>query len=281
VSFRAAKTARNPPATRALIVTGDDFGLSPQINEAIERAHRDGILTSASLMVGSPACDDAVARARRNPHLRVGIHVVMVRGLPVLPCEEVRDLLDADGMLCHDLFAAARRWTFRAEAKQQLRAEVRAQFEKFVATGLTLDHIDSHNHMHMHPFALDTILEIGRDYSSTRGTPLLRVPYEPPLASWRAARNRMLSRFATAYALRPWVARMRSRARRFGYPTTDAVFGIRDSGAVTSERILGYLRELPDGLTEIYSHPSTEGAGRAELEGLLDPRVVRALSPRA
>jgi len=254
-------------------VTGDDFGLSPAINEAIERAHRDGILTSASLMVGSPACADAVERARRNPDLRVGIHVVMVRGLPVLRHDEVPALLDADGMLCHDLFDASRRWTFRADAKQQLRAEVRAQFEAFRATGLALDHIDSHNHMHMHPFALDTVLEIGRDY----GTPLLRVPYEPPLASWRASRTRMLSRFATAYALRPWVARMRGRAKRFGYPTTDSVFGIRDSGAVTAERILGYLRELPDGLTEIYSHPSTEGPARAELEALLDPRVREAL----
>jgi len=224
-------------------------------------------------MVGSPACDDAVAIARRNPNLRVGIHVVMVRGKPVLAPDQVPDLLDADGMLCHDLFGAARRWSFRAGAKQQLRAEVRAQFEKFVETGLTLDHIDSHNHMHMHPFALDTILEIGRDY----GAPLLRVPYEPPLASWRAAGNRMLSRFATAWALAPWTSRMRSRARRFGYPTTDNVFGIRDSGAVTAERILGYLRALPEGISEIYSHPSTEGTARVELDALTDPRVRDAL----
>jgi len=256
-----------------LIVTGDDFGLSLPVNEAIERAHREGVLTAASLMLGSPAADDAILRARRNPNLRSGIHVVLVRGASVLPPAEIPDIVDANGMLCHGLFDASRRWTFRNAAKQQLRAEVRAQFEKFRATGLELDHIDSHNHMHMHPFALDTILAIGRDY----GTPLLRIPYEPPLRSWRATRSAFFSRFGWAVALQPWVARMRSRARRFGYPRTDAVFGIRDSGRVTAERLLGYLRELPsDGVTEIYSHPSTEGEGAAELEALLDPRVRAA-----
>jgi len=83
--------------TRRLVVTADDFGLSVPVNEAIDGAHRSGILTAASLMVGGSACADAVERARKLPALGVGLHVVLVNGRPVLPPESVPDLVDARG----------------------------------------------------------------------------------------------------------------------------------------------------------------------------------------
>ncbi|NUO88439.1 MAG: ChbG/HpnK family deacetylase, partial [Cupriavidus sp.] len=77
---RALPAAAPGAAQRALIVTADDFGLHPAVNEAVELAHRDGVLNAASLMVGAPAAADAVARARRLPALRVGLHVVLADG---------------------------------------------------------------------------------------------------------------------------------------------------------------------------------------------------------
>jgi len=82
---------------RKLIVTGDDFGLAVPVNEAIEEAHRRGILTTASLMVGAGAAADAVERARQLPTLRVGLHLVLVEGRPVLPPREIPDLVDGRG----------------------------------------------------------------------------------------------------------------------------------------------------------------------------------------
>ena len=82
---------------RRLIVTGDDFGLAVPVNEAIEEAHRHGILTAASLMVGAEAAADAVERARRLPSLRVGLHLVLVEGRSVLPPEAIPDLVDRHG----------------------------------------------------------------------------------------------------------------------------------------------------------------------------------------
>ena len=122
-------------------MTGDDFGLTVSVNEAVEIAHRDRVLRAASLMVGGSAAEDAVERARRLPGLRVGLHLVLVEGRPVLPPAQLPDLVDADGEFSRDLVAAGFRFFFRPGARRQLAAEIRAQFEAFRATGLGLDHV--------------------------------------------------------------------------------------------------------------------------------------------
>src|SRR5690242_17693655 len=123
---------------RQLIVTADDFGLSTAVNEAIERGHREGILSTTSLMVAAPATPDAVERARRTPTLHVGLHVVLVNGRPALPPEEVPLLVDERGMFETDLFRAGVRYFFTPGIRKQLEAEIRAQFAAFAATGLPL-----------------------------------------------------------------------------------------------------------------------------------------------
>src|SRR5262245_54545433 len=112
---------------RRLIVTADDFGLAVPVNEAIEEAHRKGILTSASLMVAAPGTADAVERARRLPTLRVGLHVVVVEGRPVLDPGDVPDLVDGRGEFSTHLVGAGFRFFFRASVRRQLEAEIRAQ----------------------------------------------------------------------------------------------------------------------------------------------------------
>ena len=98
---------------RRLIVTADDFGLAVEVNQAVEAAHRDGILTGASLMVGAPAAADAVARAKALPSLKVGLHVVLVDGRPVLPPAAVPDLVGPDGAFIDDMPRAGVSFFFR------------------------------------------------------------------------------------------------------------------------------------------------------------------------
>jgi len=98
---------------RKLIVTGDDFGLAVPVNEAIEEAHRRGILTTASLMVGAGVVADAVERARRLPTLKVGLHLVLVEGRPVLPPREIPDLVDGEGEFSSRLVGAGLNFFFR------------------------------------------------------------------------------------------------------------------------------------------------------------------------
>jgi hopanoid biosynthesis associated protein HpnK len=270
---------------RQLIVTGDDFGLAEPVNEAIELAHRDGILTSASLMVAGPAAADAVARARRQPKLRVGLHLVLVEGRPVLPPAEIPDLVDAAGEFRTELASAGFRFFFRPGVRRQLERELRAQFEAFAATGLVLDHVNAHNHMHLHPTVLGSVLQLGREY----GLDAVRVPYEPPGPSARAAGGGRLRRGLEAAALAPWTRLLRSRLRRARIKTNDFVFGLADTGRMEERLVLRQLRELPEGVTEMYFHAATRRcpeidrtmAGyrhEAELAALTSERVCGALA---
>jgi len=150
--------------TRKVIITGDDFGLALPVNEAIEHAYRHGALTTTSLLIGEQAAADAIARARRNPGLRVGLHLAVCEASPVLPAQDVRVLVNTKDQLRHPLVALAyllMPWTWRA-----LEAEIRAQFAAFAATGLPLDHVNGHNHMQLHPAVLPILLRVAREYGS-------------------------------------------------------------------------------------------------------------------
>jgi hopanoid biosynthesis associated protein HpnK len=259
---------------RHLIVTADDFGLAIPVNEAIEAAHRDGILKAASLMVGASEAADAVRRARALPNLAVGLHLTLVNGRPVLPAERVPDLVDAGGRLSANLARAGVRFFFHPRVRRQLALEIRAQFEAFRSTGLALDHVNAHCHMHMHPTVLGLVLAIGRDYGMTA----IRIPVEPS----------GLDRSLGATALRLWAGRLKARARLAGLRTNDAVIGLADSGAMTEARVLELIQRIPPGISEMYFHPATRltQALRAEnpdydyegeLGALVSPRVKAAL----
>ena len=125
-------------STKALIVTSDDFGAAPEVNEAVERAHREGILTCASLMVAAPGAGDAVKRAKTMPKLGVGLHLVLVEGKPVLPPEQIPNLVGPDGNFRTDMVKASFGMAMLPWVKKQLAAEIEAQFAAFAATGLTL-----------------------------------------------------------------------------------------------------------------------------------------------
>jgi hopanoid biosynthesis associated protein HpnK len=237
---------------KRLIVTGDDFGIAEPVNEAIERAYRQGILTAASLMVGGAAAADAVTRARRNPGLRVGLHLALVEARPVLPASEVPDLVDANGELRSDLVAAGFRFFFSSRVRRQLAGEIRAQLEAFRATGLPLDHVNAHNHMHVHPTVLRLLLEIGPEF----GLASVRVPFEPPGPSWRARRSHALRRLLQGAGFGLLAAGMRARLGS-RVAANDYIFGLNDTGAMNEATLLALVERIPDGVTEIYLHPAT------------------------
>ncbi|HEY1929870.1 MAG TPA: hopanoid biosynthesis-associated protein HpnK [Caulobacteraceae bacterium] len=243
-------------APRRLIVTADDFGAAPVVNEAVERAHREGILTAASLMVGAPGAADAVRRAHALPSLRVGLHLVLVEGRPVLPPDRVPLLVDADGRFRTDMAGAGARIFFLPAARRQLAAEVRAQFEAFAATGLPLDHVNAHKHFHLHPTIAGAVLREAARF----GCRAARVPIEPR-AVIRAVEP--LPGHPLDAVVDTVAALCRVRFRRAGLLIPDQVFGLAWSGAMTTPRLRGLMETLPLGLSEIYLHPGLDG----EFEG--------------
>lgn len=267
--------------TRRLIVCADDFGRDIAVNEAVERACRDGILTCASLMVAAPAAADAVARARRLPGLRVGLHLVLVDGEPVLPAAELGSVARPDGRFDGNQLRAGLRYFFAPGVRARLAAEIRAQFEAFRATDLALDHVNTHKHMHLHPTVARLLVEIGSGY----GLRAVRLPAEPaPVlrAAFPGERYRMP-------LYRPAVAALRRRLRRAGLAMNDQIFGIAWSGAMIEERILRLLPHLPRGDSELYCHPASRTSRELnvampgyrhgdELRALLSPAVRRRVA---
>jgi hopanoid biosynthesis associated protein HpnK len=259
------------PRRRLCIINADDFGLHPAVNEAVESAHRSGVLSAASLMVGAPAVQDAAQRARALPGLRVGLHLTLCDGESVLPRRQIPDLVDGNGRFHDNMVHAGWRFFASPRVRGQLAAEIRAQFAAFARLGLSLDHLDAHKHFHLHPTVLSLALRIGRDF----GLRAVRVPAEPA--------------GVMTQLLMPWFGLMRYRLRQAGMDCNDQIFGVTHSGAMDEARLLQILASLPPGVTEIYLHPGTRSGTdiapamsgyrhRDELQALLSPAVRLALS---
>ncbi len=262
--------------------SADDFGLSVGVNQAVELAHRDGVLDAASLMVAAPAAEDAVRRARALPNLRVGLHLVVIEGPAVLPRARIPDLVDAAGQFPSDQLRLGVGYYFRPALRRQLAAEIRAQFSAFAATGLTLDHANAHKHMHLHPTVGRLMLDIGREF----GLSSVRVPNEPPAVLARCGVPARLG----ARALHAWTRVLRRQVRRAGLRTNDQCFGLAWSGHMTEDRVRRLLDVLPDGDSEIYFHPAVERDAtlrrlmpdyehEAEFAALLDRGLRRNVDP--
>ncbi len=266
---------------KRLIVTADDFGAAIEVNEAVERAHRNGILSAASLMVAGAAAGDAVTRAKTMPELRVGLHLVLVDGRPILPRDAVPDLVDATGHFRTDMARAGAAMFFFPKVRAQLAAEIEAQFAAFEATGLRLDHVNAHKHFHLHPTIASLIVKIGKAHRVTGA----RVPLEPQDVLGKIEPHKASGVVALTA---PFARALRGRFRRAGITAPDAVFGLAWSGAMTGKRLAGLIEHLPEGLSEIYAHPATgpypgsapgyQYAG--ELAALTDPAVAAALAAK-
>ncbi len=265
---------------RLLIVTADDFGLTVGVNDAVEQAHVGGVLNTASLMVSGDAAADAVRRAHRLPNLKVGLHLVLVEGAAILPAARIPDLLDERGLLPSDQLRLGFRYFFRPSVCRQLAAEIRAQFEAFHATGLMLDHVNAHKHMHLHPTVARLMMSIGREF----GLRAVRIPNEPALLLRAAGVRRSVS----AFLLRAWTRQLRQQARRAGMTVNDFVFGIALSGRMTADRVIPVVANLPGGLTEMYFHPASvrepllaqlmpDYEHQAELQCLLNEDLASAI----
>lgn len=269
---------------KQLIVTADDFGLAPAVNEAVEEAHRHGILSAASLMVTGSAATDAIARARRLPNLGVGLHLVLVDGRPALPPEEIPDLVGPDGRFRSNVAKAGINIFSRPRARTQVEREIRAQLELFRRTGLALDHVNSHHHFHVHPTVAAILVRVAPEY----GVKAVRVPYERPIESWRVAGDRLVKRLLTWTTQGYWAKSLRRRLDTAGIRSNDCVLGLSDTGDMSVARVARYAAHLPAGVSELYVHAAIErwtGADtwppnyvcRGEFEALVDADVVATL----
>ncbi|KAB8314850.1 ChbG/HpnK family deacetylase [Tolypothrix campylonemoides VB511288] len=271
-------------AQRFAIINGDDFGFSSGVNQAIIKAHQEGVLTSTSLMVTGAAFDQAVELARLHPNLAVGLHLVLVCGQAVLPPSQIPHLVDSTSNFPYSPPTTGLRYQFNRATREELRQEIRAQLEKFRSSGLHLSHVDGHLHMHVHPVVLRILVDLADEF----GIRFIRLPYEELGITLRLNRRDLLTKLV-------WSA-VFGRLRRYGEGLlkskgirfADRVYGLLQTSCMTEEYLLGLIPQIEADLVEIYSHPAVAmageplngppGAGEAELAAWLSGRVSQMLA---
>ncbi len=200
-----------------LIVNADDLGRTIGINDGIFEAHKRGIVTSATLMVGFPAARAAAAILHHLPCLGVGLHLTLTGGQPTLPPEDVSSLVDKDGKFPRSPLYIS------APEPREVANEFESQLRCFVdLVGRLPTHLDSHHHAHEHPVLLEAVIELALRY---------RLPVR---SSTPAIRERLLAS---------------------GIRTTDQFLDQFYGSQVSKSGLMQMLRELPNGTTELMCHP--------------------------
>jgi hopanoid biosynthesis associated protein HpnK len=262
-----------PEIPRRLVVNADDFGLSHSVNEAVIRAHCEGILTTASLMVNERGFDEAVKLAKVNPRLGVGLHLTLLMGHSALPPEKIPGLVNPRGEFSGNPVATGFRYFFQRDLREPLRAEIHAQFEKFHATGLPLDHVNGHLHLHLHPVVFAILMEDAEKLGIRR----MRFTRDCLARSRRMAHGRWFYRVSHA-AIHQWLSRRaREPLRQRGIKHAQITFGLLQDSRVDEDYILRLLPELPPGDSELYSHPSLDEF-KHEFDALVSPRVKEQIT---
>lgn len=219
-------------------------------------------------MVNEAACAQAVELAHAHPRLGVGLHLTLVCGRSALPPEQAHGLVNEDHSFLADPVRAGWQYFFRRELREVLRSEIQAQFARFRATGLALDHVNGHLNLHLHPTVLRLLCE-PKTECAFRGFRLTRDRF------WLNARltsGRWLYRLTHAVIFNLLCAQARPRLRRLPVKHTQAVFGLLQNARVDSDYVRRLLPRLPPGDSELYCHPSLTDF-RHELDALLDPWV--------
>lgn len=265
-----------------LIVSADDFGASREVNAAVARGFREGVLSCAGLMVTGGAAREAVELAKDEPGLAVGLHLTLSDGRSALARERIPHLVDDGRRFARSPVRAALRYFFSAPARRQLRLEIEAQFEAFAETGLELSHVDGHQHLHAHPAALPTVVELAVRYGA-RG---IRAPHDPLWQNLRVDRSRASAKIVVALG-HAYLARVcRGVLPGSGLVSCEAVVGSLMSGAMSADYTMRMLDGLHCRAVEVFFHPSEADSGealgpnRGDLDAILDARLKEFIQER-
>jgi chitin disaccharide deacetylase len=266
---------------KRLIVNADDFGSSPEVNAGIICAHRDGVLRSASLMVAEPAARAAAEMARDNPALDVGLHAVVCRGRSLLDASRLGAAVNASGEFIDSPVGAGMRYFFDRSMRAAMADELRAQVERHLELVGYLNHIDGHLNFHVHPLFADILVDLAVEYK----VPCIRLPRERVLTTLRLRRDHAPRKLVESIIFRTLSRRTGRMMAQRGLVSTDALFGLHQSGHLSEDYIIGVIDRIRDGTTELYFHPAADIGGtppavqaQLEVEILTSRRVREAIA---
>lgn len=239
-------------ALKQLIVNADDLGLTPAVNRGVVRAFQDGIVTSASLLVTGGAFEDAVALARENPKLDVGLHLALVEGRAVLGPDVLPTLVDETGRFPRTSTEFIQRALLGGINWHEVEQEIAAQIALFQRTGLRLSHLDSHQHLHMFPPVFQIVRRLARWIDN--------VWIRNSAGPWRKPPHVRIGRWIQRLGLNLSCLSARGLQKRSQPPMPDGLYGFEVSGCLTRSAIEQILRRIPHGLYELICHPGEDDA---------------------
>lgn len=255
-----------------LIVNADDFGLSKGVTDGIARAHREGIVTSASMMANQPASEYAVAMLPELHNLCIGVHLTLSQGRPILPAEQVPSLVDANGEFYgqSEVIRRLSRWVL---STSEIEAEFRAQIQWLKHRGIALTHADSHHHTHLYPNSIGPYCAALRAEGITRSR-------APRHWSWPA-----VGRVGGPHGGSTATRLMKSAYMEYIQRVTLRRFQLPDSCVTAHPRFQrnwneigeGWtlsLKNLPAGNFELGCHPGFSGTGLMATDDLAGRREL-------
>lgn len=265
-SHALAASPEHAATPRYLIVNADDLGLSDGVTEGIIKAWREGVVTSTSAMINIEGAPQRVAAAHgANPEMPIGLHLNITTGQPVLPPNKVRTLVDANGnFYTSDTISA-----HLAEISvDELRAELRAQAELMLASGVRFDHIDYHEGtvVFFTPF-FQVVTELAKEYGVPVRQPVPESIYRRVKLAKSGAGSevmRKMIRFALRHPIRAFglmrhmnPSAFRARAALLDSDGIPAPNWFLEAyiGNASVENFISMLQQLPPGVSEVPVHP--------------------------
>ena len=243
-----------------LIINADDFGLHEYINAGIIKGFQEGCITSASLMCSAPAFRNAVDSAKKNPDLGIGVHLTLVGGVrSMLPSDRIPSLLDENGLFISDYVLFVKRFIAGMVKKSEIKAELSAQIECALHTGLPITHVDSHQHLHVLPGIIDIVIELCNAY----GIAKVRIPAED--IRWSGGYSANLGRFVGRFGLTVCAEMAKKKLIKAGLRFPEHFFGMLAGGNLDGKLVRRIIAELPEGVSEIMTHPGVQSSDLSKL----------------
>ena len=253
---------------RRIIINADDFGLCDGVNEAVARAHTDGVLTSSTIMVNMPAAEKAVKIAKKLPSLGVGVHLNLTEGRPISNNRCISCLLDSDGKFNYSPFKISLLSLAGHKIREAIRTELAAQIQWVIDHDIKPTHLDSHNHIHSFPALFSIVCQSARNFQ----IPAVRWTFEPKELSripWpmtnedgriRAQKFRFMARI--------------NRMQNKDFLKNDALLGVAHTGKIDVNFLKAVTLYNPAPTVEVMTHPGFVDDPEADNTKLLHQRKV-------
>jgi chitin disaccharide deacetylase len=266
---------------RRLIVNADDFALTAGVNQAILDAHRDGIVTSTTLMANGAAFGQAVIASRRAPTLGVGVHLNLSEGVPISPPESIPTLVDDLGRLHLTPGRLLEGILVRHVDLREVETELRAQISRIMIRGIAPTHLDGHKHVHVLPGVDDIVIRLAREFA----IPSVRCPLEEApgllntVEAGKSAGGSVLRQYLVGRGISLFARRFRRKLADAGLSHPAHFHGISYTGFLNTRLIEDVVERLPEGTNELMCHPGYSDADLARTRTrLLVQREVEAFA---